>query len=206
MLLEIHPDNPQERHIRRAVECLRDGGVIIYPTDTVYGLGCDINNKKAFERICKIRGIKPDKARFSCICEDFKRIGAYGSHISTSTYKLMRRLLPGPYTFILEASREVPRHFRQREKNVGIRMPDHKVPLMLTEMLGNPIVTTSLKADDELLEYLTDPEMIHKDFAHEVDLFIDSGFGGNIPSTILDMTEGDTPVVIREGLGSIDIL
>lgn len=206
MLLKIHPKNPQERHINRAIECLRDGGVIIYPTDTVYGLGCDITNKKAVERICRIRGIKPEKARFACIVEDFKQVGSYSTRVTTPVYKLMRRLLPGPYTFILEASREVPRHFRQQKKYVGLRMPDHPVPLMLVQGLGNPLLTTSLKSDDELLEYFTDPESIFEDFSKRVDLILDSGFGGNIPSTVLDCTQGDIPEVLREGLGSIDVL
>ncbi len=207
MLLKIHPENPQERFLQKVVDCLQKDGVIIYPTDTVYGIGCDLQSKKAFEKICRIKGVKPEKAKFSILCSDFKMVGQYGAHISTPYYKMLKRALPGPYTFILDASSEVPRFFQPGKKQIGIRMSAHPIPLGIIALLGRPIVSTSLKSEDEILHYDTDPESIESHFGKSVDMVIDGGFGNNVPSTIIDCTQDEQiPVVIREGLGSLDIL
>jgi tRNA threonylcarbamoyl adenosine modification protein (Sua5/YciO/YrdC/YwlC family) len=205
--IRIHKDNPQERLIARVVECLRRDGVIIYPTDTVYGLGCDIHSKKAIEKLCRIKGIRPDNAKLSCVCEDLKIIGEYALHVTTPMYKMLKRALPGPYTFILQASKKIPKHFQSRQKTVGIRIPDHHVPIEIVRMLGNPIVTTSLHAEDDFVGYDTDPEIIFDRYEKLVDMVIDSGTGTNVPSTIIDCSEGEDNIeVLREGAGSLDIL
>ena len=202
--LEIHPDNPQGRFIAQAVDTLRKGGVVIYPTDTVYAIGCDINSKKALERVCQIKGIKPEKALFSCICTDLKQVGEYVTHLTTPMFKAMKRSLPGPYTFILDASKNIPRHFQSKRKTVGIRVTEHEVPLALVRELGRPILSTSLKGDDDLYEY--DPDEIWGNYGKIIDLFLDGGWGGTEPSTIIDFSGGDDELtVVREGLGSIDI-
>ncbi len=207
MLLSIHPDNPPERLLRQVVECLESGGVIIYPTDTVYGIGCDIRNRKAIEKICRIKGIKPEKASFSCICSDLSNISEYAIHVTTPLYKMMKRSLPGPFTFILEASSQIPRYFQSNKKTVGIRVPNHKIPLELVRLLGSPIVNTSLRDNDALIEYTTDPELIHEQYEKLVDIVIDGGFGGNIPSTVVDCSKGDgTWEILREGKGPIELL
>lgn len=204
--LRIHPENPQGRHIETVVDCLRKGGVIIYPTDTIYGLGCDIRNKKAIEKVCRIKGIKPEKANFSCICEDLKIIGEYALHVTTPMYKIMKRALPGPYTFIVEASKSIPRHFQSRKKTVGIRVIDHAIPTQIVHQLGNPIMSTSLHSSDEILEYPTDPDEIFMRYEKLVDIFIDGGYGNIVPSTVVDMSRGEDEIeVLREGLGSLDI-
>jgi tRNA threonylcarbamoyl adenosine modification protein (Sua5/YciO/YrdC/YwlC family) len=207
MLLAIHPDNPPERLLRQVVDCLESGGVIIYPTDTVYGIGCDIRNRKAMEKICRIKGIKPEKASFSCICSDLSNISEYAIHVTTPLYKMMKRTLPGPFTFILEASSQIPRYFQSNKKTVGIRVPNHKIPLELVRLLGSPIVNTSLRDNDALIEYTTDPELIHEQYEKLVDIVIDGGFGGNIPSTVVDCSKGDgTWEILREGKGPIELL
>lgn len=204
MLLTIHPDNPQERLIQEVTECLKNGGIIIYPTDTVYGLGCDIHNKKAIEAICRIKGIKPEKALFSCICEDFKRIGDYTVHVHTPIFKLMKRVLPGPFTFILEASHNIPRHFQSKRKTVGIRVVDNAITNAIVRALGNPLLTTSLRADEDLESYMTDPELIFERYEKLVDIVIDGGSGGTEGSTILDCSLGEDKIVlIREGAGKL---
>lgn len=204
MLISIHPDNPQERLLAQVVDCLKKGGIVIYPTDTVYGLGCDIHNKKAIERICRIKGIKPEKAMFSCICEDFKTMGNYTLHVHTPIFKLMKRVLPGPYTFILEASDQIPRHFQSKRRTVGIRVIDNKIVTEIVRLLGNPILSTSLPEDEELHSYITDPYLIHERYENLVDMVIDGGEGGLETSTILDCSRGDKDIVIvREGAGSI---
>ncbi|MFH1159786.1 MAG: L-threonylcarbamoyladenylate synthase [bacterium] len=205
MLLRVHPENPGERQLKIVLECLRSGGVIIYPTDTVYAIGCDIRQTRAVERVARIKGIKLEKANFSLICSSLGHLSDYTRPISNHLYKIMRRVLPGPYTFILNANNNVPRIFQSKKKTVGIRNPNHKVPLEIVEMLGNPIMTTSVHQDDEFLEYPTDPEEIHERFNHLVDIVIDSGPGGIIPSTVVNCT-GDEPVVIREGLGDSGML
>ena len=205
MLLKIHPDNPAERQIKIVTECLHDGGIIIYPTDTVYGMGCDITKTRAVERIAQIKGIKKEKANFSFICHSLSQLSDYSKPIPTHTYKLMRRALPGPYTFILNANNKVPAIFESRKKTVGIRIPNHQVPLMIVDKLGNPIMTTSIHDEDEIIEYSTDPELIYEKFKKLVDIVIDSGHGGNVPSTILDCT-GDEVIIVREGKGDTGIL
>jgi len=198
--MQIHPETPGQRQILKVVEILRHGGVIIYPTDTVYGLGCDIFNSKAVERVARIKGVNPEKSNFSFICHDLSHLSDYTKHLDNSTFKLMRNYLPGPYTFILEAGNKVPKIFKSKKKTVGIRIPKHNIPLEIVRELGNPILTTSIHDSDEVIEYTTDPELIHENFMNLVDLVIDGGYGNNIPSTIIDCT-GDNPVVIRKGLG-----
>ncbi|HNW74163.1 MAG: L-threonylcarbamoyladenylate synthase [Bacteroidales bacterium] len=205
MLLRIHPDNPGERQLKIIVDCLHQGGVIIYPTDTVYGLGCDITRIKAVDRVAQIKGIRREKANFSFICSDFSQLSGYSRPIPNPVFKMMRRALPGPYTFILNANNEVPHFFQSRKKTVGIRIPDHKVPVQIVERLGNPIMTTSIHHEDEVIDYLTDPEFIYEKFHKLVDIVVDSGHCGNIPSTIIDCS-GETPVVVRHGKGDPDIL
>lgn len=203
--LEIHPQNPQPRFIQQAVKCLEDGGVIIYPTDTVYALGCDIQNKKALERVCQIKGIDPDKSQFSCICPDLKTVSEYAIHIGDGVFKMMRRACPGPYTFILEASKNIPKHFQSRRKTVGVRIVDHPIPLAIVKALGRPILTSSLPTAGE--EYPVDPDEIEAEFGHLVTMIIDGGWGLSALSTVIDCSKGDDDVeIVREGLGSLDIL
>lgn len=200
MLMHIHPETPAQRQINMVVDVIRSGGVIIYPTDTVYGLGCDIFNTKAIERVARIKGVSMDKARFSIICHDLSHLSDYTRPINNNTFKLMRSHLPGPFTFILEANNNVPKIFKSKKKTVGIRIPKNNIPLEIVKELGHPILTTSIRDFDEVIEYTTDPELIHENFKNLVDLVIDGGFGHNIPSTIVDCT-GSEPVIIREGLG-----
>ncbi len=200
MFIEIDPYNINDRRIKQAVKILQDGGVIIYPTDTVYGIGCDITQNKAVEKICKIRHLDPDRAMLAMICKDMSQVSDYVAQMDTSLFRLMKKYLPGPFTFILKANGDVPKMFKNRKKTVGIRIPDNKIVLKIVEELGRPILTTSLKSDDEILEYFTDPFEIYEDFQHQVDMVIDGGAGGNVPSTLVDCT-GDAPEVIREGAG-----
>ena len=202
--IKIYEDNPNEASIKKVVDVLRNGGLIIYPTDTVYGLGCDITNSKALERIAKIKGIKLEKANFSFICSDLSNLSDYVKQIDTATFKILKRALPGPYTFILPGNNDLPREFRKK-KTVGIRVPDNAIVLEIVKMLGNPIVSTSIHDDDAVLEYSTDPELIFEKWQNLVDLVIDGGYGDNIPSTIIDLS-GYEPEVVREGKGSLDIL
>ena len=205
MLLKLHPDNPGERHLKTIIECLHDGGVIIYPTDTVYGMGCDITQIKAVDRVARIKGIKREKANFSFICSSLSHLSDFTRPIPNPVYKVMRRVLPGPYTFILNANNNVPHFFQSKKKTVGIRIPMHNVPVQIVERLGNPIMTTSIHDDDEIVDYLTDPELIYEKFNKLVDIVIDSGHCGNIPSTVVDCTSGEL-IVIREGKGEVDEL
>jgi len=193
-LLKIHPLNPEPRKIARVVDALRSGGLIVYPTDTIYGIGCSLTNRRAIERLCQVKKIKPQKLNLSFICHDISEVAAYVRRIETPVYKVMRRTLPGPFTYILEANSNVDK------KTVGVRIPNHNVPLAIVKELGNPIITSSIKDDDQIKTYTTDPEEIYEDLKHQVDLVIDSGVGGNIPSTIVDFTSGE-PVIIRNGLG-----
>jgi len=202
-LIKLYPENPDVRKINQIVEILRNGGIIIYPTDTIYGLGCDLHNKKAIDRLCRIKEIKPKNFNLSFICNDMSNISHYVKNLDTPTFKIMKRALPGPYTFILEASSKVPKIFDGSKKTVGIRIPDNNIPRMITELLGNPIVTTSIKDDDQIVEYTTDPEQIYDEYQNLVDVVIDGGVGGNVPSTVIDCS-GASPEVIREGLGSIE--
>jgi tRNA threonylcarbamoyl adenosine modification protein (Sua5/YciO/YrdC/YwlC family) len=200
--LKIHPQNPEMRKIIRAVEVLQKGGIIIYPTDTIYGIGCDLMNRKAVERVCKIMDVKPQKMDLSFICHDLSHISQYVKRIDTPVFKLLKNALPGPYTFIFESSSKVPKILEINKKTVGIRIPDHTIPRTIVAELGNPLITSSIKDDDHIKAYTTDPEEIYDDFKNLVDMVIDGGAGGNIPSTVVDCT-GDELVVIRQGLGML---
>ncbi len=202
--IKIYEDKPSEASIKIVVDVLKNGGLIIYPTDTVYGLGCDITNTKALERIAKIKGIKLEKANFSFVCSDLSNISNYVKQIDTSTFKLLKRALPGAYTFILPGSTNLPKEFKKKT-TVGIRVPNNNIAIEIVKMLGNPIVSTSIHDDDEVLEYSTDPELIFEKWQNLVDLVIDGGYGDNLASTIIDLS-GFEPVVVREGKGSLDIL
>ena len=202
--LKIYEDKPNEAAIKKVVDVLKNGGLIIYPTDTVYGLGCDITNTKALERIAKIKGVKLEKANWSFICYDLSNISDYVRQIDTSTFKILKRALPGPYTFILPGNNSLPKEFKKKT-TVGIRVPDNAIAIEIVKMLGNPIISTSIHDDDEVLEYSTDPELIFEKWQNLVDLVIDGGYGDNIGSTIIDLS-GFEPIVIREGKGSLDIL
>lgn len=204
-LIKLYPENPDPRKIQKIVEVLRDGGVIIYPTDTIYGMGCDIHNQRAVERIAQIKGIKPKKHNFSFICYDLSNISEYTRALSTPVFKVMKKTLPGPYTFILEANNNVPKILNSNKKTVGIRVPDHSIPRLLVKELGSPILTTSIRDEDEVIEYSTDPELIYEKYRDLVDIVIDGGYGQNVASTILDCTGGEIEI-IREGLGSVDDL
>ena len=201
--IKIYPENPNEKEIQKVVKILKEGGLIIYPTDTVYGLGCDITNSKALERIAKIKGIKLEKANFSFVCNDLSNISDYVKHIDTSTFKILKRSLPGSYTFILEGNNNLPKEFKKK-KTVGIRVPDNNIVLELVKQLGNPIVSTSIYDEDEVIEYTTDPELIFEKWQQKVEVVIDGGYGDNVASTIIDLT-GNEPEIIREGKGSVDI-
>lgn len=200
MLLRIHPDNPSERQIKAVIDCLNNDGVIIYPTDTVYGLACNIYKPRAIERIARIRGIPIEKANFSFICHDLSNLSEYTRPIGNNIYKLMKKTLPGPYTFILEANNNVPRIFHSRKKTIGIRVPDNNIPLEIVKMLGNPIMSTSIHDEDEIIEYTTDPEIIHEKYHKLVDIVVDGGYGDIEASTVIDCT-GETPSLIRLGKG-----
>ena len=202
--IKIYEDKPNEAAIKKVVAVLKDGGIIIYPTDTVYGFGCDITNSRALEKLAKIKGIKLEKANFSFVCSSLSNISDYVKQIDTATFKILKRALPGPYTFILPGNNDLPKEFRKK-KTVGIRVPQNNIALQIVEMLGNPIISTSIKDDDDVIEYSTDPELIFAKWQNKVDLIIDGGYGDNVASTIIDLT-GDEPEVIREGKGSLDIL
>ena len=202
--IKIYKDNPNPTEINKVVDVLKKGGLVIYPTDTVYGLGCDITNTKAVEKIARIKGVKLDKANFSFICNDLSHLSDYVKQIDTPTYKLLKRALPGPYTFILPGSKSLPKIFKKK-KTVGIRIPDNTIARAIVKALGNPIISTSIYDEDDVLEYTTDPELIFEKWKHLVDGVIDGGFGDNYASTIIDLTAQE-PVVIRKGKGPLDIL
>jgi tRNA threonylcarbamoyl adenosine modification protein (Sua5/YciO/YrdC/YwlC family) len=202
-LIKIYNDHPDPKAVRRVVNCLRNGGLVIYPSDTVYALGCDITNKGALSRIAKIKGVPLEKANFSFICEDLSNLSDYVKQIDTGTFKLLKRAFPGPYTFILPGNSNLPSVFKKK-KEVGIRIPDHPVVQAIVSALGNPIVSTSIKDEDDLIEYTTDPELIFEKWKNKVDIVVNGGYGGNIPSTVIDLT-GEFPELIREGKGSLEI-
>jgi tRNA threonylcarbamoyl adenosine modification protein (Sua5/YciO/YrdC/YwlC family) len=202
--IKIYEDKPSEAAIAKVVKVLKDGGLVIYPTDTVYGLGCDINNTKALERIAKIKGVKLEKANFSFVCHDLSNISDYVKQLDTPTFKLLKKALPGAYTFILPGSQNLPKEFKKKT-TVGIRVPDNNIALEIVRQLGNPIVSTSIHDEDDVIEYTTDPELIFEKWQNRVDVVIDGGYGDNQPSTIIDFSNG-FPVVLREGKGSLDIL
>jgi tRNA threonylcarbamoyl adenosine modification protein (Sua5/YciO/YrdC/YwlC family) len=203
ILLSIHPENPDQRKINQVVECLNKGGLVIYPTDTVYGLGCDIYQGKAIERICRLKGVKPEKANLSFICNDLSHISEYTLSLDTPTYKLMRRSLPGPFTFILKANNAIPKLFKNNKRTVGIRVPDNAIARAIVHDLGHPIVSTSIHHDDEIIEYITDPEVIFEQYGKLVDIVIDGGIGALEPSTVVDCT-GAEPQIIRQGKGVLE--
>ncbi|SIO16485.1 L-threonylcarbamoyladenylate synthase [Algoriphagus halophilus] len=201
--IRLYEENPDPRRISQIVNILRDGGVIIYPTDTVYGLGCDITNVRAVEKICRIKGINPKKHNFSFICADLSNIAQYTRVISKPVFKMMKKAFPGPFTFILEANTQVPKILHSNKKTVGIRVPNHSVPRMIVEELGQPLLSTSIRDEDEVIEYSTDPELIFEKYEHLVDVVIDGGYGQNVGSTILDCL-GDEVEIVRQGLGNVD--
>jgi len=202
MLLKIHPENPDERKIKQVVECLQDGGIIIYPTDTIYGIGCDINQTKSIERVCQVRGIDPKKSHLSFVCKDLSHLADYALNFDKTVFKAMNKNLPGPFTFILKASNAVPKLLKYKKKTVGIRVPDNNIALDIVRLLGNPILSTSLRHSDEVLEYETDPEEIYEQYKNLVDIVIDGGYGKNVASTVVDCTNGSLEV-IREGIGEL---
>ncbi len=202
MLLRINPDNPEGRKINQVVNILKDGGVIVYPTDTVYGLGCDIFNPKAVERICRLRGLKPEKAMLSFICKDISQIAEYAFQIDNDVFKTLKRNLPGPFTFVLKSNNQVPKLFKNRKRSIGVRIPDNRIAQVIVEELGRPILSLSLKSDDEILEYFTDPIDIFEDFKKLTDVVVDGGIGNNVPSTVVDCM-GDEIVVLRQGAGEL---
>jgi len=202
-LLRIHPLNPEQRKIRHVVEVLLNGGIIVYPTDTVYGIGCNLLNRKAVERLCRVLDIKPQKLDLSFICRDLSQISEFARRIDTPIFKLLKKSLPGPFTFILESSSSVPKILDVNKKTVGIRIPAHAVPISIVEGLGNPLITSSLKNEDLVREYTTDPAEMYEDLKNLVDIVIDSGAGGNIPSTVVDCT-GESVTIVRQGLGELN--
>jgi len=204
MLIRIYEENPNEKAISQVVDILKKGGLIIYPTDTVYGLGCDITNQKAILRICQIRGVSPDKANFSFVCYDLSNISDYIKPIDTTTFRILKKSLPGPFTFIFNANNNVPKLLSSNKKTVGIRVPDNNIALSIVKELGNPIISTSIHDDDDIIEYSTDPELIHEKFENLVDLVIDGGYGENVPSTVVDCTTGSFDI-IRQGKGELDL-
>ncbi|MGB1231058.1 MAG: L-threonylcarbamoyladenylate synthase [Winogradskyella sp.] len=201
--IKIYPENPNPKAIQKIVKILKSGGLIIYPTDTVYGLGCDITNIKALEKIARIKGVKLEKSNFSFICKDLSNISNYVKQVDTTTFKILKRALPGAYTFILPSSKNLPNPFKKR-KTVGIRVPNNAIALALVNALGNPIVSTSIRDEDDVLEYTTDPELILEKWGNLVDIVIDGGYGGNEGSSIIDLSENE-PIIIREGKGDLDI-
>lgn len=202
MLVKLYPDNPNPKRVYKIVEVLKKDGLIIYPTDTVYGMGCDIYNQKAVDKVARIKGLKLEKAHFSFICYDLSHISDFTKQLDNNVFKLIKKNLPGPFTFIVPANNNVPRIFRNKKKTVGIRVPSNPIILEIVRILGNPILSTSIHDDDAILDYITDPEVIHQQYGSVVDVVIDGGFGNNQPSTIVDCTEYE-PVITRQGLGEL---
>lgn len=205
MLIRINPDNIDERLIWQVCNCLRKGGVIIYPTDTVYTLGCDLTHRAAYEKICKLKNIKPNKANFSIVCYDLSHLSDFTTGLPTPVYKTMKRLLPGPYTFILNGNNNLAKIFGYAKKTVGIRVPNNNIARAIVDELGSPILSASIKNEDTVLEYITEPEEIYEIYENIVDIVIDGGTGGNVPSTIIDYT-GKEPLLVREGAGEVEVL
>lgn len=201
--IKIYEDNPNPKEIKRVVSILKNGGLVIYPSDSVYALGCDITNHKALEKVARIKGVKLEKANFSFVCDSISNLSDYVNHISTPTFKILKRSLPGPYTFILPGNNNLPKSFKKK-KEVGIRVPNNEITLAIVRELGNPIISTSIYDEDEIIEYTTDPELIYEKWNNLVDLVIDGGYGGNVPSTVINLC-GDEPELIREGKGELRI-
>ncbi|WP_417608693.1 L-threonylcarbamoyladenylate synthase [Owenweeksia hongkongensis] len=204
-LVKIYPENPNPKAIQKVIDVLKKGGVIIYPTDTVYSFGCDITKSRALEQVARLKNIKIEKANFSIIFSDLSHLSEYTKQVDTPTYKLLNRALPGPYTFILDASNAIPKIFKSKKKTIGIRIPDNNIPREIVRALGNPIIASSVHDEDEIINYTTDPELILEKYAKQVDLIIDGGMGDNHDSTVIDLTLG-SPEVIREGKGDLSIL
>lgn len=202
--VKIYPENPNEKEILKIVEILKNGGIVIYPTDTVYGLGCDITNTKAIERIAQLKGIKAEKANFSFVCSDLSNLSDYVKQLDTATFKILKKALPGAYTFVLPGGNHLPKHFKKK-KTVGIRIPNNSIVQNLVRHLGNPILSTSIYDEDDIIEYTTDPELIFEKWQNKVDVVIDGGYGENIPSTVIDLS-GASPVILRKGKGNIEDL
>ena len=203
MLVRLYPENPAPRQVEQVADCLRSGGLIVFPTDTVYGLGCDMTNLRAIEKVARIKGVKPEKADFSIICHDLSHLSDFTRPLDNTTFKLMKRVLPGPYTFILNANNRVPKLFKSKRREIGIRVPGNSIALAIVQALGNPIITTSIKDDDEVIEYTTDPELIYERYEHQIDMMVDGGYGNNEASTVVNCT-GHEPEVVRYGIGDID--
>lgn len=202
-LIKLYPENPEEKKVRHIVDVLRSGGLVIYPTDTIYGIGCDVFNSKALERLKLLKGVKGKNLNLSFICYDLSQLSEYAKHVDTPVFKLMKKCFPGPYTFILESSSKVPKILNVKKKTVGIRVPNNNIPRDIVKYLGNPILTTSIHDEDDIVEYSTDPSLIYEEFENLVDVIIDGGFGGNEPSTVVDCT-GAEPVIVRQGIGEIE--
>ncbi|MDX9929367.1 MAG: L-threonylcarbamoyladenylate synthase [Bacteroidales bacterium] len=204
MLLKIYSENPNPRQIRKVVDILEQGGVIIYPTDTVYAMGCDINATRAIEKIARFKGLNPDNPDMSIIFHDMSQLASYTVVRDNNIFKLLKRNLPGPFTFIVKANSRIPGMFRNRKKTVGIRIPDNSIALELVRELGRPMMTTSIHDNDEIVEYTTDPELIYEKYRDFADIVVDGGFGRNEPSTVVDCT-GEEPVIVRQGLGNLEL-
>jgi tRNA threonylcarbamoyl adenosine modification protein (Sua5/YciO/YrdC/YwlC family) len=202
VLLKIYEENPEQKKMDRTLQVLNSGGVIIYPTDSVYSLGCDLFNHKAVLKVAAIKGVKAEKTHFTIIFKDLSTISDYTLPFDTWVYKLMKKALPGPFTFILKANNKVPKIFRSKKKTIGIRVPDNPIPRLIVELLGNPIISTSIKDEDEVIEYITDPELIYEKYKPRVDVVIDGGYMKNVATTIVDCT-GDEPVILRQGIGDL---
>jgi len=202
LFLKLYEENPNEKILNQVADILRSGGIIIYPTDTVYGMGCDINNPKAVEKVAQLKGVNLAKTNFSFICYDLSHLSDYAIQVDNDVFKVMRKNLPGPFTFILTASKKVPKLFKSKKKTVGIRIPNNKIVREIVNTLGNPILSSSIYDEDEMIEYATDPELIYEKYKNIVDCVIDGGYGGNIPSTIIDCSEGEINI-LREGLGEL---
>lgn len=203
MLLKIYPENPEQKKVDKALDILRGGGTIIYPTDSVYSLGCDLLNHKAVQRVAAIKGVKAEKTHFTIVFKDLSTLSDYTLPFETWVYKLMKKALPGPFTFILKANNNVPKIFRSKKKTIGIRVPDNTIPRLLVDILGNPIISTSIKDEDEVIEYITDPELVYEKYKKKVDAVIDGGYMNNVATTIVDCT-GDSPIIVRQGIGDLD--
>ena len=203
MLIKINPLNPNPRGVAQVIECLKDGGIIVYPTDTIYGIGCDIFQQKAVQRIAKIKKIDLKKQNFSFVCSSLSQLSHFTLPINRNIYKNINRVLPGPYTFILKANSRIPKLFKTKKKTIGIRIPNHNIPQLLVNEIGNPILSSSVRNDDRFIEYGTDPELIHKKYSNQIDIVIDSGIGSSVPSTVIDYSSGKLKI-IRKGLGEIE--
>lgn len=203
LFFKLYEENPEQKKIDQVIDILHNDGVIIYPTDTVYGIGCSIMSRSAIDRIARFKGMKPGKERFSLIFDSLSQISEYAKHIHTPVFKVMKKALPGPFTFILHSSSKLPKLLNSAKKTVGVRIPNHNIPRTIVQQLGLPIITTSIRDEDEIIEYSTDPELIYEKFVNMADAIIDGGYGNNIPSTIIDCT-GDEFEILREGLGDVN--